>query len=51
MSRQVIVLPDLHGRCDLLDAAVQQFPEAHFVQLGDAIDRGPQSIPAVERLL
>lgn len=51
MTRQVIVIPDLHGRADLLDAAVRQFPEAHYVQLGDAIDRGPRSMETVEKLL
>lgn len=51
MSRQVVVIPDLHGRPDLLDAAVAEYPEAHFVGLGDAIDRGPRSMRTVEKLL
>ena len=51
MTRQVVVIPDLHGRPDLLDAAVAEFPEAHFLALGDAIDRGPRSMKTVEKLL
>ena len=49
--RQVIVVPDLHGRVDLLRAVVDHYPNAHFLSLGDAIDRGPRSIPTVELLL
>lgn len=49
--RQVIVMPDLHGRSDLLRAAVEAHPEAHFISLGDAIDRGPHSIDTVGYLL
>ncbi|WP_291425055.1 metallophosphoesterase [Deinococcus sp.] len=51
MSRQVVVIPDLHGRADLLQAATEQFPQAHFLSLGDAIDRGPQSMETVRHLL
>jgi serine/threonine protein phosphatase 1 len=48
----LIVLPDLHGRSDLLDAAVRYYPsDTHFVFLGDAIDRGPDSRGTVRRLL
>jgi serine/threonine protein phosphatase 1 len=48
----LIVLPDLHGRSDLLDAAVRFYPEdTRFVFLGDAIDRGPDSRGTVRRLL
>jgi Calcineurin-like phosphoesterase. len=49
--RQVIVIPDLHGRVDLLRAAVDRFPSAHFLSLGDAIDRGPNSLATIELLL
>lgn len=51
MNQQIIILPDLHGRPDLLRAAMERFPVAHFVSLGDAIDRGPRSMPVVELLL
>ncbi|WP_221089990.1 metallophosphoesterase [Deinococcus aquaedulcis] len=51
MSRQVVVLPDLHGRPDLLRAALERFPDAHYVGLGDAIDRGPRSLATVDKLL
>lgn len=56
MSRPVVVLPDLHGRPDLLDAALgyatQHYgPDVHFLGLGDAIDRGPRSLPVVKQLL
>lgn len=48
---EVVVIPDLHGRLDLLRAAVREFPDAHFLSLGDAIDRGPQSLATVDELL
>ena len=48
----LIALPDLHGRADLLDAALGYYPpDAAFVFLGDAIDRGPDSRGTVRRLL
>ncbi|WP_425145812.1 metallophosphoesterase [Deinococcus sp.] len=50
-GRQVIIVPDLHGRSDLLLAAVGLFPEAHFLSLGDAIDRGPRSLETVRLLM
>ncbi|MFC4454604.1 metallophosphoesterase [Deinococcus sonorensis] len=49
--REVVVIPDLHGRLDLLQAAVQNFAGAHFLSLGDAIDRGPRSMETVDALL
>lgn len=48
---RVIILPDLHGRLDLLNAAVEHFPDAYFVALGDAIDRGANSLGVVRKLL
>lgn len=50
MSRQVVVVPDLHGRPDLLLAATELYPDAHFLSLGDAIDRGPRSLETVRLL-
>ncbi len=50
-GRPVIVIPDLHGRSDLLRTAALAFPEAHFVSLGDVIDRGPNSLDTVGHLL
>jgi serine/threonine protein phosphatase 1 len=48
----LIVLPDLHGRSDLLTAAIAHYPaDTHFVFLGDAIDRGPDSRGTVRRLM
>jgi serine/threonine protein phosphatase 1 len=49
--RQIVVIPDLHGRLDLLLAAIREFPDAHFLSLGDAIDRGPRSLATVDKLL
>ena len=58
--RTVIVIPDLHGRLDLLETAVQyadikaergDWHDPHFLSLGDAIDRGPNSVGCVKRLL
>jgi serine/threonine protein phosphatase 1 len=51
VSRQILIIPDLHGRPDLLRAALDRFPDAHYVSLGDAIDRGPRSMPVVETLM
>ena len=51
MSRQVLIVPDLHGRVDLLTAAAERYPEAHFLSLGDAIDRGRHSMETVKLLL
>ena len=48
----LIVIPDLHGRSDLLDAALKHYPaDTQFVFLGDAIDRGPDSRGTVRRLV
>ncbi|WP_261664803.1 metallophosphoesterase [Deinococcus sp. Marseille-Q6407] len=53
--RTVFVVPDLHGRADLLEAAVRyaeaHWPNWHLLCLGDAIDRGPDSLRCVVRLL
>lgn len=38
-----IVVPDLHGRSDLLAALVAAHSERQFVLLGDYVDRGPAS--------
>ncbi|WP_084048120.1 metallophosphoesterase [Deinococcus hopiensis] len=56
MPRTVIVVPDLHGRADLLAEAVAHVedsygPEGHLLSLGDAIDRGPESVRCAELLL
>ena len=48
---QIVVIPDLHGRLDLLLSAIREFPEAHFLSLGDAIDRGPRSLGTVDKWL
>ena len=48
----LIAIPDLHGRADLLEAALDYYPsDAKFVSLGDVIDRGPHSRAAVRRFL
>lgn len=56
MTRPVVVLPDLHGRADLLAEAVAYAvethgPDAHLLSLGDAIDRGPRGLECAEYLL
>lgn len=50
-GRPVLVIPDLHGRLDLLEAVLRLFPEHHYLSLGDAIDRGPSSMGVVATLL
>lgn len=56
MTRAVVIIPDLHGRADLLNKAVSFVkatygPDAHIVSLGDAIDRGPHGAACAETLL
>lgn len=54
--RHTYVIADLHGRFDLLEAALAAI-EAHasqpgtIVVLGDFVDRGPQSRQVIERLM
>ncbi|HEX2864797.1 MAG TPA: metallophosphoesterase [Deinococcales bacterium] len=46
-----ITIADLHGRLDLLDAALAFYgDDAEFVFLGDATDRGENSRGVIERL-
>ena len=51
MTRQVVIVPDLHGRADLLRGVLAHSPDAHLVCLGDAIDRGPRSMETVQLLM
>jgi serine/threonine protein phosphatase 1 len=50
-------IPDLHGRLDLLDSAIEKIVEhsarkrATVVTLGDYVDRGPASRHVIERLM
>jgi serine/threonine protein phosphatase 1 len=50
-------IPDIHGRIDLLDSAIEKILEhskgdrATVVTLGDYIDRGPSSRQVIERLM
>ena len=50
-------IPDLHGRLDLLDSAIEKIVEhsarkrATVVTLGDYVDRGPSSRQVIERLM
>src|SRR5258708_7493173 len=56
MSRTYAV-PDLHGRYDLLNAAIEKILDhsrgdaAKMVTLGDYVDRGPDSRQVMERLV
>jgi serine/threonine protein phosphatase 1 len=56
MSRTYAV-PDVHGRYDLLNAAIEKILDhsrgdaAKMVTLGDYVDRGPNSRQVMERLL
>lgn len=47
----VYSVADLHGRLDLFEAAARALPDAHFLVLGDVIDRGPHGLALVRRLL
>ena len=48
------VIPDLHGRADLLEALLARLtlrdPQARLVFLGDLIDRGPDSLTVLNRV-
>ena len=50
-------IPDIHGRLDLFDAAIDAIENhatgqcATIVTLGDYIDRGPDSRRVIERLM
>jgi len=48
--RMPIAVADIHGRLDLLDAALAAFPDRTFVLLCDYIDRGPQSAQVIARV-
>src|SRR5712675_2296635 len=56
MMSLTYVIADLHGRLDLLDAALSAITEQageqafKIVALGDYVDRGPQSCQVIERL-
>jgi serine/threonine protein phosphatase 1 len=48
------VIPDLHGRLDLLERALKAITDrggGDVVMTGDYIDRGPQSCQIIERLI
>ena len=49
------VIPDIHGRCDLLDEAlaaiVARGDAGIIVTIGDYVDKGPQSRQVIDRLL
>ena len=56
MSR-TYAIPDLHGRLDLLERAIDAVTQhaegmaSTIITLGDYVDRGPQSRQVVERLM
>lgn len=52
MEKGLFVIPDLHGNYALLEKMLKQWDSTthHLVQLGDMVDRGPESL-AVIRLL
>lgn len=51
------VIPDLHGRCDLLDEALAEISARSrgqadvIVTIGDYVDKGPDSKGVIDRLL
>jgi len=62
-ARTFVVIPDLHGRLDALEAILRHAaltkpdgtwagePGTVLIQLGDLLDRGPESRACVERLM
>jgi serine/threonine protein phosphatase 1 len=54
MSKKTYVVPDLHGRFDLLKLALSDIEKNEpgiIIFTGDYIDRGPQSREIIERLI
>lgn len=56
MTKLTAAFPDLHGRFDLLEAALRHLEDEYpgggkVVFLGDYVDRGPQSRQVIERLM
>jgi len=57
MDRKIYAIGDIHGRLDLLDAALDRIEQhagsagADIIGLGDYIDRGPDSCAVVETLI
>lgn len=58
-GRRIYAIGDIHGRADLLDAALERIgtddaargdAETTLIFLGDLVDRGPDSAEVVERL-
>lgn len=45
-----VVVPDLHGRADLLGAVTAAFPDRHLILLGDYVDRGPDSRGVIDQV-
>lgn len=47
--KKIVVVPDLHGREDLLVKVLKKFDESHeIIQLGDCIDKGPKSFETLK---
>ena len=57
MNSRTYAVPDLHGRYDLLNAAIEKILDhsrghaAKMITLGDYVDRGPNSQEVMERLV
>lgn len=45
-----VAIGDIHGRLDLLAAALAAFCDRHIVLLGDYVDRGPDSAQVIARV-
>ncbi|BDP44863.1 phosphoprotein phosphatase (plasmid) [Deinococcus aetherius] len=45
-----VLIPDLHGRSDLLDVVLTAYPDRPLVFLGDLVDRGPDAPGVVARV-
>lgn len=56
MTQPIYAIGDIHGQSDMLDTALSRIeadggPDARIVFLGDYIDRGPNSMGVIDRLV
>lgn len=51
MTRNTLVIPDIHGRYSTLTAVLEAYPDHDYIFLGDLIDRGPANKLVMETVI